>query len=188
MHCYQYTRGDLARTAMFHLARNWVLVALVVSGLATSIAWFNRDRLSLGVHRSTVTPEPGNQGDQAGTLSPEHATVLELRATARRNLGLKVAAARVTDHWRVVTIPGVVLDRPGVSDRGVTSPAVGSVSVIHVFPGDTVLPGDKLVTIQLFSEYLQATQTGLFQASREIDLIQAEIERLSKVAERGGTS
>ncbi len=56
-------------------------------------------------------------------------------------------------------IPGEVADRPGLSDRGVTSPAVGVVTAIHAFPGDTMRPGDPLFTLRLFSEYLQATQT-----------------------------
>ncbi|MEL6110981.1 MAG: MchE protein, partial [Planctomycetota bacterium] len=85
-----------------------------------------------------------------------------------------------------VTIPGMVQDRPGISDRGVTSPAVGSIAEIHVYPGDTVRPGERLVTIALFSEYLQATQSELFKASREIALLRKDIERLSAVADSGG--
>ncbi|MEM9827726.1 MAG: MchE protein [Planctomycetota bacterium] len=112
--------------------------------------------------------------------------VLELGQQARKNLGLRVRAMRPTDFWRTSMIPGVVADRPGISDRGVTSPAVGSIAAIHVFPGDTVCPGERIVTIELFSEYLQATQNQLFQASDEIARLQQEIARLSGVASSGG--
>ena len=84
--------------------------------------------------------------------------MLELGEKARKNLNLVVKAVRPTDYWRTLTIPGVVADRPGISDRGVTSPAVGVVAEIHAFPGDTVKPGQRLVTLRLFSEYLQATR------------------------------
>ena len=47
-------------------------------------------------------------------------------------------------------------------------------------------PGERLVTVQLFSEYLQSTQTQLFKASQEIALLQKDIDRLSAVANSGG--
>lgn len=114
--------------------------------------------------------------------------VLELGERARKNLRLTVKAARPTDYWRTITIPGVVADRPGVSDRGVTSPAVGVVTDVHVYPGDTVRPGQKLVTLRLFSEYLQATQTQLFKASQEVKLVQDQLDRLSSAANSGAVS
>jgi membrane fusion protein, heavy metal efflux system len=114
--------------------------------------------------------------------------ILELGQQARKNLNLVVKPVRPTDYWRTITIPGVVADRPGISDRGVTSPAVGVVSEIHAYPGDTVRPGQRLVTVRLFSEYLQATQTQLFKASQEAKLVQEQIDRLNVVANSGAVS
>ncbi len=114
--------------------------------------------------------------------------ILELGEKARKNLGLVVKAVRPSDYWRTLTIPGVVADRPGISDRGVTSPAVGVVAEIHAFPGDTVRPGQRLVTLRLFSEYLQATQTQLFKASQEVKLVQNQIERLDIAAGSGAVA
>ena len=122
------------------------------------------------------------------SASESELEILELGSQARKNLNLVAKSARPADYWRTITIPGVVQDRPGVSDRGVTSPAVGAISQIHVYPGDTVRPGERLVTIQLFSEYLQSTQTQLFKASEEIVLLRAEIDRLSTVASSGAIS
>ncbi len=122
------------------------------------------------------------------TPPKEELKILELGEQARKNLQLVVRAVRPTEYWRTITIPGVVADRPGISDRGVTSPAVGVVSEIHVYPGDTVRPGQKLVTLRLFSEYLQATQTQLFKASQEAKLVQQQIDRLSEVAVSGAVS
>ena len=88
-------------------------------------------------------------------------------------------------YWRTVQIPGVIVDRPGKSDRGITSPAVGVVTQIHAFPGDTVRAGDRLFSLRLFSEYLQKTQKELFEASRETELVQAQINRLRPLSETG---
>ena len=128
-----------------------------------------------------------SQSAKASTGKPE-LQILEVGEKARKNLGLVVKAVRPTDYWRTLTIPGVVADRPGVSDRGVTSPAVGVVAEIHAFPGDTVKPGQRLMTLRLFSEYLQATQTQLFKASQEVRLVREQIDRLDIAANSGAVS
>ncbi len=77
------------------------------------------------------------------------------------------------------------MDRPGRSDRGVTAPAVGAVVQIHAFPGDTVKPGERLFTLRLFSEYLQNTQSELFKATRETQLVKEQKLRLADAAKSG---
>lgn len=131
---------------------------------------------------------PSIQQGSAKTAGKPELQILELGEQARKNLNLVSKAVRPTDYWRTITIPGAVADRPGISDRGVTSPAVGVVSEIHVYPGDTVRAGQRLMTLRLFSEYLQATQTQLFTASQEVKLVQQQIDRLSEVASTGAVS
>ncbi len=134
--------------------------------------------------------EPENL-EQTASLTPRGKSelqILELSEQARKNLKLEVKPARVSDYWRTITIPGIIADRPGISDRIVTSPAVGVVSEIHAYAGDTVQPGQRLVTLRLFSEYLQATQTQLFRSTQEAKLVQQQIERISDVANSGALS
>lgn len=133
-------------------------------------------------------PEVSTSNASVDTAPKSELQILELGEQARKNLNLVVKPARVADYWRTITIPGVVADRPGVSDRGVTSPAVGVVAEIHAFAGDTVRPGQRLVTLRLFSEYLQATQTQLFKSTEEAKLVQQQIDRLSEVASSGAIS
>jgi multidrug efflux pump subunit AcrA (membrane-fusion protein) len=141
----------------------------------------------VGCSARDSTTGPNTQAEQKNSKKPE-LRILELGEQARKNLNLVVKMVRPTDYWRTISIPGVVADRPGISDRGVTSPAVGVVSEIHVFPGDTVRPGQRLVTVRLFSEYLQATQTQLFKASHESLLVQNQIDRLGDAAVSGAVS
>lgn len=137
---------------------------------------------------TSETPDSSATASIKESSSKSELKILEIGEKARKNLGLVVKSVRPTDYWRTITIPGVVADRPGVSDRGVTSPAVGVVSEIHVFPGDTVKPGQRLVTLRLFSEYLQATQTQLFKASQEVKIVQQQIDRLADIANAGAVS
>jgi membrane fusion protein, heavy metal efflux system len=114
--------------------------------------------------------------------------LLKMSPQARKNLALVSKPARPQEYWKKVQIPGVIVDRPGRSDRGVTSPVVGVVTRIHAFPGDTVRPRDEMFTLQLTSEYLQSTQKELFTATREVRLVERQIERLRPLAESGGIS
>ena len=114
--------------------------------------------------------------------------MLKLSPQARQNLKLVSKPVKPQLFWRKILVPGEVVDRPGLSDRGVTSPAVGVVTQVHAFPGDTVRPGDRLFTLRLISEYLQNTQSELFRAIRETELINEQRERISPLAASGGVS
>ena len=116
---------------------------------------------------------------------PSKAQVLELSSSARANLGLIVKPLRLQSYWRSIQIPATIVDRPGLSDRGVTSPAVAVVSQIHAYPGQTVRPGDRLFTLQIFSEYLQSTQSDLFRAVREMQLLNESKIRIGSATATG---
>ena len=156
---------------------HFVSTCIIVVAAVLCFPGCNREKLeSQGVSTS------------GSTVSKSALQILELGEQARKNLGLIVKPARTTEYWRTSTIPGVVADRPGISDRGVTSPAVGVVLEIHAYAGDTVRPGQRLVTLRLFSEYLQATQTQLFKSTQEVMLVQQQIDRLADIASSGAVS
>ncbi len=164
-------------------AYKW-LGGLVIAVIAGGVAFGLRDRwLPLVQQRFLASKPPAAKDDSAAPV--QKPKVLELSAQARKNLKLVSKPARLQVYWRTVLIPGEIVDRPGLSDRGVTSPAVGVVTRVHAFPGDTVRAGQPLFTLRLFSEYLQNTQSELFKATRETELVQEQIDRLSEVAKSG---
>ena len=154
----------------------------IVIGVVVAM-WLFRDRLFNLNEQTSADATASETGE-----SSEKQTILEISAQARKNLGLVSKPARPQEYWRSVLIPGEIADRPGISDRGVTSPAVGVITEIHAFPGDTIRPGERLFTLRLFSEYLQATQTQLFKARQETAIIQAEIDRLARAVSSGAVS
>jgi biotin carboxyl carrier protein len=153
----------------------------IVIGVVVTM-WSFRD------HLFGVSEPSAESSTSESKTSTEKQTVLEISPQARKNLGLVAKMAKPQTYWRTVLIPGEVADRPGLSDRGITSPAVGIVTAIHAFPGDTIRPAESLFTLRLFSEYLQATQTQLFKARQETAIIQAEIDRLSGAVTTGAVS
>lgn len=161
-----------------------LVVAVLVLAIAGLVAFQTRDRWS-----RFFAGQPAGAASKPDAPAPiAEPKVLKLTEQARKNLGLVSKPARPQTYWRTIQIPGLITDRPGISDRGVTSPTVGIVTEVHAFPGDTVQPGETLFTIRPFSEYLQNTQTELFKAHRESELIAEQRSRLQSAARNGAIS
>lgn len=155
-----------------------VFFVLLMAGVG---AYLNRGSWSKLLKPTSVT-----QASAAQATPPiQEARTLKMTEQARKNLGLVSKQVKPQGYWRTIEVPGEIVDRPGYSDRGVTSPAVGVVTEVHAFPGDTVRAGDRLFTLRLFSEYLQNTQAELFKATREIQLITEQHARLEGLVKSG---
>ena len=164
--------------------KRWQFIAwlVVIAGLAIG-AWLTRSQWQpLLVQRSVENSE-----DSAHSPAPptEERKTLELNEQARSNLGLKSKAVKVQKYWRSIRIPGVVVERPGVTDRGITSPIAGVVTQVHAFEGDVVRPGEKLFSLRLVSDSLQEAQSTLYKAIRETEIIQKEKERINRLIKSG---
>lgn len=149
-----------------------LLVVLVAGGGWAAFKWRNRSI-------------PQAVEEQGTPLLPSAAQLVKLSAPARENLRLVSSPVVVRDYWRTILVPGQIIDRPGISDRGVSAPAVGVVAEVHAFPGDTVRPGDRLFSLRVFSEYLQNTQSELFKATRETELLSEQRTRLTDATNTG---
>lgn len=125
------------------------------------------------------------EAPKSAALPPGVTVPIKLSPQARKNLGLVAKPLRPTTYWRVIDLPGVVVDRPGISDRGVVTPIAGVVTQIHAFPGATVAPDAPLFTIRLVSESLHASQLELYKATREIEIAERQRKRLADLAQSG---
>ncbi len=147
------------------------LAGLAIAGFFTRelwLPWFQHNKPGEVVETTSETAAPPTKiivGDQA-----------------QKNLGLTAKAVKADTFWKSITVPGIVVDRPALSDRGIVAPVTGVVSAIHHVPGDTVRPGDMLFTLKLLSESLQLTQTDLFKTTQDITLAQAQKKRLAAVS------
>ena len=156
-----------------------LLMLAMLGGLIAAAAWYRDLWLPL-----LQQPAGDHSAVAAGEEAPiSEAKVLELSPQARQNLKLVSRPATLSNYWRAVIVPGEITDRPGLSDRGVTSPAVGVVTQVHAFAGDTVRPGDRLFTLRLVSEYIHNTQSELFKVTRDIELETEKRQRLAQIGE-----
>src|SRR5262245_60992884 len=126
-------------------AQRTIGVALGVTAVATLVvaAVFWRE-----AWLPMFTGARAHHADDAAPAAPIEVQQAKLSPQARKNLKLVSQPLQVQDYWRTVQIPGTIVDRPGVSDRGVPAPVTGVVVKVHRFPGDIVRPGDPLVTLR----------------------------------------
>jgi membrane fusion protein, heavy metal efflux system len=162
----------------------WAVAVTVVLVLG-AIAWFSRGVWLPVVQQLVSGSGAGGEAAEPPAASPAAAKILELSTQARQNLDLRSQPVKKEDYWRTILVPGEIVDRPGVSDIGVTAPAVGVVSEVHALPGDIVRPGDRLFTLRLVSEYIQNSQAELYKAARESDLVRERRDRLNSAVQEG---
>jgi biotin carboxyl carrier protein len=155
----------------------WISSALAIAaaaaGLAVGMFWAGAQ-----VHG----PPPEAHHDHADDSLER----VELSPQARANLRLESAPLVPAAFWKVIELPGQVVDRPGVSDRGVAAPAAGVVTRVYRFPGDSVTAGEPLLSMRLTSEAMHAAQRELLKATQEIEITENMRERLSATAAGGG--
>jgi len=159
----------------------WLGGLAVTLGLIGAIAFFTRDRWW-----PWLSGPQANDKDKEKGHEHAHAERVKLTPQARQNLMLESGPVKVQDYTRKITIPGVVVDRPGRSDRGVAATVVSAVTKIHVAPGDTVKPGQTLFTLRLLSEYMQQAQSDIYKATKEISLLGEQRKILEPGVKSGG--
>ncbi|MFM7152126.1 MAG: efflux RND transporter periplasmic adaptor subunit [Gemmataceae bacterium] len=158
----------------FRLVKVMLTLALLIGGLTATAYFLRQDGSLLGQpSQDAETTGPHEHATAAGTTEK-----VLLSEQAQKNLRLTARALKPETFWKTITVPGMVVDRPGYSDRGVVVPLTGLIKTIHHFPGDTVKSGDPLFTVRILSETLHSTQTELFKSVKDITLAQAQRTRL----------
>ncbi|MFO0930249.1 MAG: efflux RND transporter periplasmic adaptor subunit [Gemmataceae bacterium] len=154
-------------------------IGIVLFGGLAAAAYLVRDHLPAW---STTVARPHDNHDDH-----DHGPIRTVKLTpqARANLHLTSRPVTLQTYWRTMPVPGMLIDRPGVSDRGITAPVAAVVSRLQAFPGDVVRPGDVLCTLRLVSEHVQNLQSELYRTSEEIKLTQGQIARAADAARSG---
>jgi membrane fusion protein, heavy metal efflux system len=163
---------------LFRIAFFYLLPACIVAaGYLTRAAWLPWIMLP----SATAKAEDKHNDAHGGAGEVQQ---VKLSAQAQANLHLVVKPLTVETYWRTIQVPGLIVDRPAQSDRGIVAPVTSVVTKVHHFPGDIVKPGDTLFTLRLLSEPLHLTQSELFKTTKEIEITREQ----KKLLEDGGTA
>jgi multidrug efflux pump subunit AcrA (membrane-fusion protein) len=132
--------------------------------------------------------DPHAGHDHGGHAGHNEATSLELSNQAIHNLGLSEETIRpisLQTFRRSVTVPAVVVERPGRSRVQVATPMTGVVTHVHAVQGEAVEPGSLLFKIRLTHEDLVQAQTDFVRTLGELDVENREVARLQQVTNSG---
>jgi membrane fusion protein, heavy metal efflux system len=178
--------------------RGWILFAVILGALAlaaaTTAVWWPplRERIAAAISSSDDAHHSaaGEHADHGHPQDHEHddPNVLELTNQARLNIGLKIDEVKLTDYERTLTIPGIVVERPGQSVIDVTAPLTGVVTRVHVTEGEAVSPGQKLFELNLTHEDVVQGQADFLKTAQELDVIRKEVKRLEEVTRNGAVA
>lgn len=177
------------------------VTGIVIVGIATSGFWWPRlsiwiDQTIAGSRtKSTEEAGHGEEGHDHGdhdhgdhAHAHDDSSSLELSAQARKNLGLTdefLKPIQLTDYRRTITIPAIVVPRPGRTQIKVSTPLTGVVTHVHAVTGEAIQPGTLMFELRLTHEDLVTTQTQFLQSLGELEVENREIVRLEEVTASG---
>lgn len=133
--------------------------------------------------------EHGHAGEAHGKKVYDHkhdeAAAIKLSKQAQGNIGLRLAKVEMRPFERTMTVPGMVVERPGWSLMEVTAPMTGVVTRIYPIQGEAIRHGQPLFEIRLTHEDLLQLQTEFLRTVEELDVIGREVNRLEKISADG---
>jgi membrane fusion protein, heavy metal efflux system len=128
-------------------------------------------------------------GESAAAKAPDHkhveAEAVKLSQAAQQNVGMRLDKIALRSFERTVTVPAMVVERPGRSTVQIAAPLTGVVTRIRPLQGETVTPGQPLFDLRLTHEEVVEGQAQYLRTTEELEVVQREIARLEKVSADG---
>lgn len=142
-----------------------------------------------GEHDAHLLEGAKSAKPKAESAEPDHrcieAETIQLSTQARANIGVQLTRVALQPFDRSITVPGMVVERPGWSLLEVTSPMTGVVTRLDCVQGESIEPGQALFELRLTHEDLLQVQTEFLRSLEELDVTGREVARLEKVAAEG---
>ena len=113
----------------------------------------------------------------------DESEALELSELAWKNIGLKTGIVKLQNYVKTISIPAMVVERPGRSQVDITTPLTGIVKRIHPIEGEAVQPGQPLFDLRLTHEDLVTSQRDFLKSAQELDVVSLEVARLESAGE-----
>lgn len=118
----------------------------------------------------------------------DEAASLALSKQAEANIGLRLVTVRLQPYDRKITVPAVVVERPGCSQVQITAALTGRVTRIHCIEGEAVTPGMPLFDLRLTHEELVQAQAAFLETAEQLEVVGQEVQRIAKVVAGGAVA
>ena len=166
----------------------WALAALlVVAGVVAAAVWRERWWPEPAAPQAAAKDDDHSGHNQDHDHDHDHqhdaANSIELSPWALRNINYEPVTVQLSDYARTVTLPAIVVERPGRSQIQVTAPLSGVISHVDVVAGMAVEPGSPLFQVRLMHEELVSAQREFLRTAESLDVVRREIARLESAGE-----
>jgi multidrug efflux pump subunit AcrA (membrane-fusion protein) len=133
-----------------------------------------------------------HSAESPGEKVPDHkhieAEAIQLSQAAQANVGLQLAKVELRPFERTITVPAIVVERPGRTNIQVAATLTGVITRVWPMQGEAVTSGQPLFDLRLTHEEVVEAQAEFLKTAEELDVVQREIDRLEKVAADGVVS
>lgn len=119
--------------------------------------------------------EEGHEHEHGGHVE---ANSIQLSDKALMNIGYKPVTVSLGDFARTVSVPAIVVEQPGKTQINVASPLTGTVSEVHIIPGEALEPGSPMFDVRVTHEEVVTLQRDFLLTSENLDIVNREIARL----------
>lgn len=106
-----------------------------------------------------------------------------LSKAALKNIRYQPFTIALGEYQRTISMPGMVIERPGKSQVRVSAPLTGIVTKSYVHEGEAIPEGAPLFDLRLTHEDLVIAQSDFLTTVDALDIVQAEIKRLEAITE-----
>ena len=171
---------------------SWVpaLIAIAAGGWFTHEMWLPQIHDWIEQAKHAKDPEKkkdsGHEGhDHDHGHAHDAGNSIELSDQARKNVDLETTKVAIGPFERAITVPGIIIEKPGRSTVNLTTPVTGVITKIYATQGQAVQPGERLFDLRLTHEEIVQAQVDYLRVAEEIDVIKREIARIETVVRDG---
>ncbi len=172
----------------------WPFDSLVRSSISDEHAGHEHGDLSESPFlRGTLDDHAHDDHDEPAGDHSGHAigNSLEVSEAALKNLGLTddfLQPIELQDFTRTLSVPSMIVDKPGRTRLPVSAPMTGIVTHVHAVTGEAIKPGDLILEMRLTHEDLVTAQKEFLQTLGERDIELKQIARIEGLANAGAVS
>jgi len=175
------------------LKRRWpavvsalLVVTIVIAGGVTYKRWLPQVRGYFD-QETAAAPDShaGHDHDAHNDEHPGHVeeSAIEFSVTGLKNIDFEPATIALSTFERSITLPAMVVERPGHSQNYSTAPMTGVITRIYPVEGAAIEPGSPMFDIRLTHEELVNAQRSFLQTIESSDVVKRELDRLNAVGE-----
>jgi multidrug efflux pump subunit AcrA (membrane-fusion protein) len=154
-----------------------LVVVMAIAAVATQRLWLPQLQRFAGTsHPSDGTNDSVHDASHAGNT-------LQLSEAARKNIGLRTGVVKSQTYVKTISLPAMIVERPGRSQVEITAPLTGIVTRVYPIEGEAIQPGQSLFDLRLTHEDLVNSQRDFLQSAENLDVVKREITRLEFAGE-----